>query len=136
MASSTAKTKVFDSEEASATVKNLREAFVSGKTRSYEWRVSQLKAVLELTEKHEQEIFDALFSDLAKSEAEAFIQEVHNISIYTIILSFIYLLIFVCFRYFEFLFLFYIYVWFLSFIWCFCLTLDWVWCDFILMLSS
>ncbi|XP_058724525.1 aldehyde dehydrogenase family 3 member H1-like isoform X1 [Vicia villosa] len=76
MASSTAKTKVFDSEEALATVNILREAFVSGKTRSYEWRVSQLKALLELTEKHEQEIFDALFSDLAKSEAEAFIQEI------------------------------------------------------------
>lgn len=86
MASSTVKTKVFDSEEALATVKNLREAFESGNTRSYEWRVSQLKALLEISEKHEQEILDALFSDLSKSEAEAFIQEVHKFLIYSIIL--------------------------------------------------
>ncbi|CAK8570320.1 unnamed protein product [Lathyrus sativus] len=76
MASSTAKTKVFDSEEALATVKKLRETFESGKTRSYEWRVSQLKVLLEITEEHEQEILDAIFSDLSKSEAEAFIQEI------------------------------------------------------------
>lgn len=105
MASSTAKTKVFDSEEALATVKNLREAFESGKTRSYEWRVSQLKALLEISEKHEQEILDALFSDLSKSEAEAFIQEVHKFSIYSLILLFFLLKCFIFFSFYFWLYL-------------------------------
>ncbi|GAU50398.1 hypothetical protein TSUD_11780 [Trifolium subterraneum] len=67
---------VFDSEEALATVNDLRTTFDSGKTQSYEWRFSQLKALLELTEQKEQEIVKALYSDLSKSEAESFIQEV------------------------------------------------------------
>ncbi|MCI44849.1 aldehyde dehydrogenase family 3 member I1 chloroplastic-like, partial [Trifolium medium] len=75
MASSKVNKKVFDSEEALATVKDLRTTFDSGKTRNYEWRVSQLKALLELTEQKEQEIVKALYSDLSKSEAESFIQE-------------------------------------------------------------
>ena len=80
MASSKLNKEVFDSEEVSATVKDLRIAFDSGKTRSHEWRVTQLKALLELTGKHEQEIVEALYSDLSKSEAESFIQEVLNFS--------------------------------------------------------
>jgi aldehyde dehydrogenase (NAD+) len=76
MASSKVNKKVFDPEEALATVKDLRTTFDSGKTQSYEWRVSQLKALLELTEQKEQEIVKALYSDLSKSEAESYIQEV------------------------------------------------------------
>jgi aldehyde dehydrogenase (NAD+) len=76
MSSSKVNKKVFDSEEALATVKDLRTTFDSGKTRSYEWRVSQLKALLELTEQKEQEIVKALYSDLSKSEAESYIQEI------------------------------------------------------------
>ncbi|RHN77911.1 putative aldehyde dehydrogenase (NAD(+)) [Medicago truncatula] len=82
MASSKLNKKVFDLKEASTTVKDLRITFDSGKTRSYEWKVSQLKALLELTEKHEKEIVEALYSDLSKSEAESFIQEVLNFSQY------------------------------------------------------
>ncbi|RDY09039.1 Aldehyde dehydrogenase, partial [Mucuna pruriens] len=73
---STTKSKVFDSEEASALVKDLRLTFDCGQTRSYEWRTSQLKALLKLTEEHEQEIVQALHSDLSKSETEAFVQEI------------------------------------------------------------
>ncbi|KAF1869048.1 hypothetical protein Lal_00048328 [Lupinus albus] len=67
--------KVFDSEEASKMVKDLRATFCSGKTRSYEWRNSQLKALLKLIEEHEKEINQALYSDLSKSEIESFVQE-------------------------------------------------------------
>ena len=73
---STISKKVFDSEEASAMVNDLRVTFDSGKTRSYEWRASQLKALMKLSEEHEQEIVRALYSDLSKSETEAYIQEV------------------------------------------------------------
>ncbi|OIW16629.1 hypothetical protein TanjilG_01868 [Lupinus angustifolius] len=68
--------KVFDSEEASEMVKDLRETFGSGKTRSYQWRNSQLKALLNLIEEHEQDINQALYSDLSKSEIESFVQEI------------------------------------------------------------
>ncbi|KAK7275625.1 hypothetical protein RIF29_16745 [Crotalaria pallida] len=67
--------KVFDSEEASELVKDLRATYGSGKTRSYEWRNSQLKALMKLSEEHEQEIVGALYSDLSKSETESFVQE-------------------------------------------------------------
>ncbi|KAJ1378131.1 Aldehyde/histidinol dehydrogenase [Sesbania bispinosa] len=72
------KKKVFNSEEASAMVRDLRVTFESAKTRSYEWRASQLKALMELTEKHDKEIVRALHSDLSKSETESFIQEVQS----------------------------------------------------------
>lgn len=78
MAFSTVNKEVFGSEEAFATVKDLRVTFDSGKTRSYKWRVSQLKALFDLTEGHEKEIVASLYSDLSKSETESFIQEVLN----------------------------------------------------------
>lgn len=68
--------KVFDAKEASKMVKELRSNFDSDKTRSYEWRKSQLKSLLKLTDYHEQDILRALHSDLSKPEHEAFIQEV------------------------------------------------------------
>ncbi|XP_004498346.1 aldehyde dehydrogenase family 3 member H1 isoform X2 [Cicer arietinum] len=76
MAFSTVNKEVFGSEEAFATVKDLRVTFDSGKTRSYKWRVSQLKALFDLTEGHEKEIVASLYSDLSKSETESFIQEI------------------------------------------------------------
>jgi len=57
-------------------VKGLREAFGAGKTRSYEWRVSQLKSILKMTEDREQDIAEALRSDLAKPELESVVYEV------------------------------------------------------------
>ncbi|KAL6208300.1 hypothetical protein ACLB2K_019251 [Fragaria x ananassa] len=67
---------VFDSREAAAMVEELRGSYRSGKTRSYEWRVSQLKKLEKITEFHEQEIVEALRSDLSKPETESFVQEI------------------------------------------------------------
>ncbi|XP_019196894.1 PREDICTED: aldehyde dehydrogenase [Ipomoea nil] len=62
--------------DAAAAVSELRETFAAGKTKSYEWRVSQLKAVLKIAEHHEKAIMDALFSDLSKPELESFVHEI------------------------------------------------------------
>ncbi|PON34857.1 hypothetical protein PanWU01x14_340860 [Parasponia andersonii] len=40
--------EVFDSKAVSSLVNTLRQSFASGKTRSYEWRVSLLKSVAKL----------------------------------------------------------------------------------------
>uniref|UniRef100_A0A0R0GDQ5 Aldehyde dehydrogenase n=1 Tax=Glycine max TaxID=3847 RepID=A0A0R0GDQ5_SOYBN len=76
MASNTKSKALFDSEEALMMVKELRVTFDCGKTRSYEWRISQLKAIIKLTEENEQQIYQALHSDLSKCETEAFVQEI------------------------------------------------------------
>ncbi|KAL9331065.1 hypothetical protein ACSQ67_000675 [Phaseolus vulgaris] len=68
---------VFGSEEALAMVEELRATFDCGKTRGLEWRSSQLKALIKLSEEHEKQIVQALHSDLSKSETEAFVQEVN-----------------------------------------------------------
>ncbi|KAK6787001.1 hypothetical protein RDI58_015526 [Solanum bulbocastanum] len=62
--------------DAEAIVKELRGTYGTGKTKSYEWRVSQLKALLKIGENHEKEIAAALYSDLSKPELEAFIHEI------------------------------------------------------------
>lgn len=62
--------------DAAAMMKELRGTFGSGKTRSVEWRRSQLKALLKLAEFHEGEILEALRSDLSKPELESLLQEV------------------------------------------------------------
>nr|XP_028949615.1 aldehyde dehydrogenase family 3 member H1-like isoform X1 [Malus domestica] len=66
----------FDSKDALAMVEELRASYNSGKTRSYEWRVSQLKNLVKVAEHHEQEIVDALRSDLSKPEFEAYVHEI------------------------------------------------------------
>ncbi|KZV51580.1 hypothetical protein F511_10533 [Dorcoceras hygrometricum] len=66
--------------DAEAAVKELRATFSSGKTRALEWRVSQLKALLKITEHHEEEIVQALRSDLNKPEFEAFVHEISAVS--------------------------------------------------------
>lgn len=66
----------FDSKDALTMVEELRGSYGSGKTRSYEWRESQLKNLLKVAEHHEQEIVDALRSDLSKPEFEAYVQEI------------------------------------------------------------
>ncbi|XP_059631795.1 aldehyde dehydrogenase family 3 member H1 [Cornus florida] len=76
MASGDEKKEVFDAEAAASVVKELRGTFASGKTRSYEWRVSQLKSMLKMTEDREKEIVDALRSDLSKPEHECFVYEI------------------------------------------------------------
>lgn len=59
-----------------AAAEGLRAAYTSGKTRTYEWRVSQLNAMLKITTRHEKDIVLALNSDLGKHEHEAFLHEV------------------------------------------------------------
>ncbi|XP_009379028.2 aldehyde dehydrogenase family 3 member H1-like isoform X2 [Pyrus x bretschneideri] len=66
----------FDSKDALAMVEELRASYNSGKTRSYEWRVSQLNNLVKVAEHHEQEIVDALHSDLSKPEFEAYVHEI------------------------------------------------------------
>ncbi|OIV97944.1 hypothetical protein TanjilG_12701 [Lupinus angustifolius] len=74
--SSEVSTKVFDGEEASLLVKDLRESFGSGRTRSYEWRVSQVKALQKMVVDNEQEIMDAIRADLARPPFETVVYEI------------------------------------------------------------
>lgn len=59
-----------------AAVEELRSTFDGGKTKTFEWRASQLKALLKIATHHESEIVEALRSDLNKPELEACIHEV------------------------------------------------------------
>jgi aldehyde dehydrogenase (NAD+) len=70
--------QVFDGEKASLLVRELRKNFDTGKTKSYEWRISQLEAIVKMLEEREKEIIDALHSDLSKPRLEAYITEVFN----------------------------------------------------------
>ncbi|KAK1407755.1 hypothetical protein QVD17_39381 [Tagetes erecta] len=67
---------VFDAEAASCLMKELRGTFIAGKTKSFEWRSSQLKSLLKMVEDSDKQICDALFSDLSKPEMEAYIHEI------------------------------------------------------------
>ncbi|XP_047163318.1 aldehyde dehydrogenase family 3 member H1-like isoform X2 [Vigna umbellata] len=66
----------FDAPAASRLVMELRGAFATGKTRSYDWRVTQLKALEKLVADHEPEIIDALRKDLAKPPLETVAYEI------------------------------------------------------------
>ncbi|KAK6114882.1 hypothetical protein DH2020_007151 [Rehmannia glutinosa] len=59
---------------------DLRSVYSSGKTKTFEWRVSQLKALLKITTRHEKDIFEALRSDLNKSEHDAYFHELYGVS--------------------------------------------------------
>ncbi|OMO94969.1 Aldehyde dehydrogenase NAD(P)-dependent [Corchorus capsularis] len=76
MGSEVEKKAVFDMEAAKVVVKELRESFAAGKTKSYEWRVSQLKAILKMMEENEPQIIAALREDLSKPELESSIYEI------------------------------------------------------------
>ncbi|XP_021285452.1 aldehyde dehydrogenase family 3 member H1 [Herrania umbratica] len=76
MASEVEKKAVFDTESAKEVVKELRASFVAGKTKSYEWRVAQLKALLKMMEENEPQIAAALRDDLSKPELESYIYEI------------------------------------------------------------
>lgn len=67
---------VFDGTAAETLVKELRISYNSGKTRSYQWRVAQLKSIVKMAVDHEDEIIDALRQDLSKPEFESYISEV------------------------------------------------------------
>ncbi|KAL0369269.1 UNVERIFIED_CONTAM: Aldehyde dehydrogenase [Sesamum calycinum] len=57
-------------------VKELRSTYSSGKTKTHEWRASQLKAIIRIVTHHEDEIVEALRSDLKKPELESFVHEI------------------------------------------------------------
>nr|AMJ39510.1 aldehyde dehydrogenase H1 copy 1 isoform [Bixa orellana] len=69
----------FDSKAANSLVKQLRANFAAGKTRSYDWRMGQLRGILKILDNHESEIVAALRSDLSKPVHEAFINEIINL---------------------------------------------------------
>ncbi|XP_020588551.1 aldehyde dehydrogenase family 3 member H1-like isoform X2 [Phalaenopsis equestris] len=63
-------------ERAGELVKSLRESFSSGKTRSYAWRISQLKGIIRMIDEKEDEILNALHADLSKPRLESFVHEI------------------------------------------------------------
>ncbi|KAF5480536.1 hypothetical protein F2P56_001277 [Juglans regia] len=69
----------FDADKAASLVKELRKNFNSGRTRSYEWRVSQLKSIEKMVEEKEREITEALHKDLSKPAFEAYISEISQV---------------------------------------------------------
>ncbi|MBA0726091.1 hypothetical protein Golax_001941 [Gossypium laxum] len=68
----------FDSDKAALLVNELRKTFNSGKTKSYEWRISQLESISKMIDEKEKEIVEALQKDLSKPELEAFLSEVET----------------------------------------------------------
>ncbi|THG04607.1 hypothetical protein TEA_022664 [Camellia sinensis var. sinensis] len=65
-----------DGERAGAMVKEMRECFNRGNTKSYEWRVTQLKSISKMIDEKENDIIQALHNDLSKPQQEAFISEI------------------------------------------------------------
>lgn len=91
----------FDAVAATLLTTELRETFASGKTRSYEWRASQLHALSRLVADHEKQIVDALRNDLDKPPLETVAYEVsrlcsdscrlfHSIAVTSCVLIFVY----------------------------------------------
>ncbi|XVF39300.1 hypothetical protein PTKIN_Ptkin01aG0023700 [Pterospermum kingtungense] len=76
MASEMEKKEVFDTESAKDLVKELRASFGSGKTKSYEWRRTQLTAMLKMLDEEEPQIVAALREDLSKPELESSVYEI------------------------------------------------------------
>ncbi|XP_061966700.1 aldehyde dehydrogenase family 3 member H1-like isoform X2 [Populus nigra] len=76
MATEEEKQTVFDVEAANMLTKELRDVFASGKTRSYEWRISQLKSMIKMCDEHEEDIADALHQDLSKPKLESIVYEI------------------------------------------------------------
>ncbi|TYG78900.1 hypothetical protein ES288_D02G098200v1 [Gossypium darwinii] len=67
---------VFCTESAKELVKELRASFATGKTKSYEWRLTQLNAMVKMMEEKEPQIVAALHDDLSKPELESSIYEI------------------------------------------------------------
>lgn len=68
--------KCFNPEKAALLINDLRRSFDSGKTKTYEWRVSQLKSIAKMLQEKEKDITDALYEDLEKPEIESFLAEI------------------------------------------------------------
>lgn len=71
----------FNREKACNLVKDLKKVFNTGKTKTYEWRISQLTSMLKMIQENEADIYRALYQDLSKPQSEAFISEVQYFSL-------------------------------------------------------
>ncbi|XP_021772609.1 aldehyde dehydrogenase family 3 member H1-like isoform X1 [Chenopodium quinoa] len=69
----------FDADKAGVIVKELRQEYNSGKTKTYEWRVAQLEGISRMVDEREKDIIEALNTDLSKPEFEAFVAEINMI---------------------------------------------------------
>ncbi|XP_031493676.1 aldehyde dehydrogenase family 3 member H1-like [Nymphaea colorata] len=68
--------RVFDREGCVSLVRELRQSFISGRTKSYEWRAHQLKMVIKFLQEKEPAILEALHQDLCKPSFETYIAEI------------------------------------------------------------
>ncbi|KAG7545125.1 Aldehyde dehydrogenase domain [Arabidopsis suecica] len=71
-------TSPFNGKEAALLVEELRSNFNTGRTKSYEWRISQLQSIARMIDEKEKCITEALYQDLSKPELEAFLAEISN----------------------------------------------------------
>ncbi|EOA16377.1 hypothetical protein CARUB_v10004527mg [Capsella rubella] len=71
-------TSDFNGKEAALLVDELRTNFNTGRTKSYEWRISQLQNISRMLDDKEKCITEALYQDLSKPELEAFLAEISN----------------------------------------------------------
>ena len=62
-------------ETVDLSLREMRETFASGRTRSVKWRKTQLKAIIEMVKDNEEKMCDVLFQDLGKHSTEAFRDE-------------------------------------------------------------
>ncbi|CAN1168890.1 Aldehyde dehydrogenase family 3 member I1, chloroplastic [Linum perenne] len=69
-------TATFGSKEATSLVKKLRQSFNTGKTKTFEWRISQLNGISKMVQERENDIVSALYEDLSKPPLEAFVAEI------------------------------------------------------------
>ncbi|MBP6431875.1 MAG: aldehyde dehydrogenase family protein, partial [Ferruginibacter sp.] len=53
----------------------LQQYFKTGETKSYSFRLSQLKKLKQSILQHEQDLYDALYVDLKKSKEETWVTE-------------------------------------------------------------
>ncbi|XP_047337901.1 aldehyde dehydrogenase family 3 member H1-like isoform X2 [Impatiens glandulifera] len=65
--------------KAAALIKDLRVCFNAGKTKSFDWRISQLKSIEKMVDEKEKDILAALHQDLAKPEQESFLYEILHV---------------------------------------------------------
>ncbi|KAF3778264.1 Aldehyde dehydrogenase family 3 member H1 [Nymphaea thermarum] len=68
--------RVFDREDCVSLVRELRQSFIGGRTKSYEWRAHQLKMVIKFLQEKEPAILEALHQDLCKPSFETYIAEI------------------------------------------------------------
>jgi len=59
-------------------VSSARQAFATGKTKSVEWRIKQLKGLMKMYEENDTVFYDALHKDLRRPKWESMAAEVEN----------------------------------------------------------